>query len=140
MTPWELRKATDDLRDAWNDLNAQVVGKGVKGRADVSDDLKNEIAASVTAFRSWYEGLIGRPLEEALGLYSDEFQNQLAVYRRVAAKSVAKLKTLKESPKFKPLAEWVERPSGLGFSSGVVVTLGLLALGWFLLNKQKKGK
>lgn len=136
MTPWELRKATDDLRDAWNELHAQVVGRSMTGRAEMSDALKNEIAAARSGFRQWYDGLIGRPLEEAFGLYSAEYQNQLAIYRKVAAKSAQSLKAIGEKPKYSALDQWVERPSG--FLPGVVIGAGLLVLGWYLINKQKK--
>jgi len=98
--------------------------------------MKNEIAASRGAFREWYEGLIDRPLEEALGLYNNEFQNQLSMYRKIATSTNQALKTLGEKPKYSTLEAWVERPSG--FVPGFVVGVGILLVGWFLLQKKRK--
>lgn len=135
MTPWELREAATNLNNEWNKLYGQLVGRGVKGRAEVSDDFKNEVSASRNSFRQWYDTLLDRPLEEALGLYGDEYQNQLTVYRSVAGKSGKLLKKLGEQPGFGKLDQWVERPSG--FVPGVVVGIGILLLGWYLTTRKQ---
>jgi len=135
MTPWELREASKNLNDEWNKLYNQLVGRTVQGRVDVSDDFKNELSASRNSFRQWYDTLLDRPFEEALGLYGDEYQNQLAVYRATAKKSTGLLKKLGEKPGFDKLDQWVERPSG--FVPGVVVGIGILLLGWYLTTRKK---
>lgn len=135
MTSWELREAATNLNNEWNKLYGQLVGRGVTGRADVGDDFKNELSASRNSFRAWYDTLLDRPIEEALGLYGDEYQNQLQVYRRVAGKSTGLLKKLGEKPGFDKLDQWVERPSG--FVPGIAVGIGILLLGWYLTTRKK---
>jgi hypothetical protein len=136
VNPWELRTATDSLRDSWNELHAQVVGKGVTGREGITDQMKNEVAVARTHFRSWYDGLLDRPIEEALGLYNAEFQGQLRAYRAVADKTSKALKKLGEKPTYSTLSELIDRPTG--FVPGVVIGVGILFVGWYLLQKQKK--
>jgi hypothetical protein len=135
MTPWELREASANLNDEWNKLYAQLVGRTVQGRAEVADDFQNQVSASRNSYRKWYDTLLDRPIEEALGLYGGEYQNQLQVYRGIVAQSQKVLKTLGEQPGFDKLDQWVERPSG--FVPGVVVGIGILLLGWYLTTKKK---
>jgi hypothetical protein len=135
MTPWELREAASNLNDEWNKLYTQLVGRTIQGRAEVTNDLKNEVSASRNSFRRWYDTLLDRPIEEAFGLYGDEYQNQLKVYRGVAGKSINVLKKLGERPGFEKLDQWVERPSGL--LPGMVIGIGILLFGWYLTTKKK---
>lgn len=135
MTPWELRKASSELNDEWNKLYAQLVGRSVKGRAEVADDFKNEVSVARNAFRQWYDTLLDRPIEEALGLYGDEYQNQLAIFRSIGTKSNKVLKGIGEQPTYSKLDQWVERPTG--FVPGMVVGIGLLLFGWYLISNKR---
>lgn len=96
MTPGRLRSATEALRDNWNTLRNQVLGRGITPRKDLPKKLTDMVGQEFLNFRRWYDSIRDDLFSEMFGAYQREYQVQLENYQRVWALS---RKALEKSPK-----------------------------------------
>lgn len=113
MTPGELRQAVNELRDNWNALRNQLIGRAVTPRRDVPAAVITEAQQGYDAFRRFYAKISKGFLREMFGMYQGELQAHLRNYQRIHRMAAKALKRLpkKETLKAPPMGEWVETPS-----------------------------
>lgn len=96
MTPSELRRGTEELRDAWNLLRNQILGRSVKPRTDLPESVTALVSEYFGDFRRWYDAISKAFLSEMFGLYNSEFQKHLKRYqeaRQISLQALRKLPT-----------------------------------------------
>ena len=122
----EFQRGIAELRDGWNALRNQVVGRGTRPRKDVSKAVVGKIESDYAIFRRWYADL-GPAIP---GTHMAGYQRELARYQ--AARQLAENKLPKgEVPQAPDLETWVETESTPWWKVGVVLIAGGLA-GWLI--------
>lgn len=113
MTPGELRRGVEELRDNWNVLRAQVLGRGIAPRADLPKAVTDQVLEFYSSFRRWYESLVKSFLTEMFGMYQREFQVQLRRYETAREISNKALSSLPKREKLKApgMQEFKDEPT-----------------------------
>lgn len=135
MTPGELRAGVEELRDNWNTLANQVLGRGIAPRADLPKDFTSMVLKKKQEFRKWYDRISKAFLREMFGTYGDEFQWQIAQYQGVweVARTILKKHSQKETLKAPSMMQWIEKPK---FGPWLLIGLGLgIAFLWLRARK-----
>lgn len=134
MTPGRLRAATEALRDEWNTLANQVLGRGITPRKDLPKELTDLVLKEHNNFRRWYKSISEDILSEMFGAYSREYQVQLAKYQGVweVARMVLQKSPTQEKLKAAGLSEFHD-PATL---SPWVIAAIALGIGLFMWSKR----
>lgn len=120
-TPWALRYKVDELAHKWNLLYSQMVGRALPGRPVIPPKIKAKVIAGRNGFRSWVRRLMRKPLVEALGSYTEEYNHQNLMYEKIRA----------EAEKALPSGERMVAPPGTGatdWSAFIPVILGIAGI------------
>lgn len=121
MTPAELRRGLEELRDNWNLLRNQVLGRSVTPRPDLPEKVTKMVGEYFNSFRRWYDSIRTDFLSEMFGMYNREFQVQLGRYHEALAVSQKALKDL-------PTGEKLKAPSMQEFKDTSSMTPWIIAI------------
>lgn len=130
MLPADLRNTTELLRDNWNRLNGQILGRGISPRSDIPKKVIDAVGEKYQAFRQWYDSLDFAT--EMFGDYETPLNHYVAEYQK-ARNLVTGSLPASERQKFISLEKPFE-PSLMNTIIGVAV-IGFLAV-ILLRNRQ----
>jgi hypothetical protein len=124
MTPWELRERVAQLRDNWNLLRAQVIGRKMQARTDINPAAQQAVILGYGNFRKWYQEIQDKPFKEMFGLFESQYIDKRKKYeaiRKRALRALPKSETMKAESTPEP-----DTPLGTKISGVLILALGVV--------------